>query len=304
MSELLTIKVSIEKYDEIKEYYRPFFIKKNDNYIDYVAKKNQVIITGFLSNKKVKSITFQGDNAQKEVDIWGIEVQKKKKNVLKDASWLDVGSQIGSDEVGVGDLFLPMIVVAAYVKSSQIEELKRIGITDSKKLNDEKIIEIAPQVIQKYEFSKLTLGNEKYNEMILKGENINSLKAKMHNRALRNLYEKHKKVKNIYIDQFVNEEKYYSYLTKFDEPILRNITFKTKGESYYPSIALASVVARYYLLVEKKKLERKYRATFPYGAGMDADKFLDILYKEIGKEELEKIIKINFKNYKKYLENK
>lgn len=304
MSELLTIKVSIEKYDEIKEYYRPFFIKENDNYIDYVAKKNQVIITGFLSNKKVKSITFQGDNAQKEVDIWGIGVQKKKENVLKDASWLDVGSQIGSDEVGVGDLFLPMIVVAAYVKTSQIEELKRIGITDSKKLNDKKIIEIAPKVIQKYEFSKLTLGNEKYNEMILKGENINSLKAKMHNRALRNLYQKHKKVKNIYIDQFVNEEKYYSYLTKFDEPILRNINFKTKGESYYPSIALASVVARYYLLVEKKKLERKYRATFPYGAGMDADKFLDILYKEIGKEELEKIIKINFKNYKKYLENK
>ena len=196
-----------------------------------------------------------------------------------------------------------MIVVASYVTSSQIKELKKIGITDSKKLTDQKIIEIAPLVIQKYKFSKLTLSNEKYNQMILRGENINSLKAKMHNRALRNLYQVFDNVKNIYIDQFVNEEKYYSYLTKFDEPILRNVTFKTKGESYYPSIALASVVARYYLLTEKHKLERKYNKTFPFGAGMDADGFLDELYKEIGKEELEKLIKINFKNYKKYLSN-
>ena len=101
------------------------------------------------------------------------EVKEKEKLHI-----VDFGEQIGSDEVGVGDFYLPMIVVAAYMDAHQYQRLKELGITDSKKMSDAKIREVAPILIKEFKLAKLTLSNEKYNEMISKGENINSLKAK------------------------------------------------------------------------------------------------------------------------------
>ena len=136
-------------------------------------------------------------------------------------------------------------------------------------------------------------------EMISKGENLNSLKAKMHNRALNNLHKEYIDVIAIYVDQFVSEERYYSYLDKKDEPILKGISFKTKGESRFPSVAVASVIARYYFLLEKDKLEAKYGLEFPFGAGKKADEFKKILLDKVGQEEFDKLVKQNFKNYSK-----
>ena len=44
-------------------------------------------------------------------------------------------SSIGSDEVGTGDYFGPIVVTAAYVPKDKIEFLESIGVKDSKKLN-------------------------------------------------------------------------------------------------------------------------------------------------------------------------
>lgn len=43
-------------------------------------------------------------------------------------------SIVGSDEVGTGDFFGPMTVVAVYVDAKQIPLLKELGVKDSKKL--------------------------------------------------------------------------------------------------------------------------------------------------------------------------
>ena len=164
-------------------------------------------------------------------------------------------------------------------------------------------MEIVPKVLRKYKFAKLTLSNEKYNEMIDKGENINSLKAKMHNLVLAILHQEIIDVDHIYVDQFVNEDKYYSYLTIEDKPIVRGISFKTKGESYFPCVALASVVARYYLLKEKKKLEDKYHLDFPFGASNVVDEKAKILLDKVGIKVFTKLVKANFKNYQRITDN-
>lgn len=52
-------------------------------------------------------------------------------------------SILGSDEVGTGDYFGPMTVVAVYVDAKQIPLLKELGVKDSKNLNDAQIAEIA-----------------------------------------------------------------------------------------------------------------------------------------------------------------
>ena len=298
-SPIVSIKVEEEKYLEIKDYYLPFVIEASHDYIDYVADTNDLVVTGYLSSKKKKTVTFKGDKALEEAQKWDESASLVEKEEQEEKKWIDIEEQIGSDEVGVGDFFLPMIVVAAYVHPRQIKRLRELGVTDSKKINDKKIREIGPIVIKEFEYSKLTLSNEKYNEMILKGENINSLKAKMHNRALANLHDKYIDIIKIYVDQFVNANKFYSYLTSVDEPIVRDIAFKTKGESWFPSVALASVIARYAFLLEKDKLDEKYGVDFPFGASKKVDEFAQELSRKISKEEFDSLVKMNFKNYKK-----
>lgn len=300
---LYSLKVDENKYLEIKENYLPFINGEGHDYVDFVATIEGVIIKGYISKKKNKTITFQGEKALEEIRKWAPETEeeiKEEKETPK--GWIDIEEQIGSDEVGVGDFLLPMIVVAAYVHPRQIKRLHELGVTDSKKISDSKIREIGPLLVQEFEYSKLTLPNEKYNEMILRGENINSLKAKMHNRALANLHNKYIDIQRIYVDQFVNANKFYSYLTSADEPIVRDIAFKTKGESYFPSVALASVIARYAFLLEKDKLEEKYGMEFPFGASNRVDIFSEQLLKKISKEEFASLVKQNFANYKKFVD--
>ena len=299
----VTLKFDLEKYEEVKKYYSEYFTGETGDYLDFVAKYEDAVIKGYLSKKSTRKVVFSGLNADIEAKKWDDTillfgedkpVEEKKEEKLH---FVDFGEQIGSDEVGVGDFYLPMIVVAAYINKNQYQRLKELGVTDSKKLSDKKIRELGPTLIKEFEFSKLTLSNEKYNEMTVKGENINTLKAKMHNRALSNLHKKYIDVIAIYVDQFVNENKYYSYLSKDDEPIVKGISFNTKGESRFPCVALASVIARYSLLLEKDKLDSKYGLDFPFGAGKQADEFKKVLLDKVGQSEFDKLVKRNFKNY-------
>ena len=295
----VTIKVDSDKYQQIKEHYSSYFTFEQADYLDYSAKVNEELtIKGYLSSKSKQKVLFIGESALLEAQKWDETASINVKNTTP-LQFVDYGEQIGSDEVGVGDFYLPMIVVAAYINKHQYQRLKELGVMDSKKLNDKKILEIGELLVKEFEYSKLTLSNEKYNEMIAKGENINSLKAKMHNRALANLHNKYIDVIAIYVDQFVNEDKYYKYLTIQDEPIVRGISFRPKGESLFPCVALASVIARYYFLKEKEKLEAKYGLIFPFGASKKADEFKKVLLEKVGQDEFDKLVKKNFKNYSK-----
>ena len=209
--------------------------------------------------------------------------------------------QIGSDEVGVGDFLGPMIVVAAFVSKFDIKKLREYGIHDSKKMTDKQILEIGPTLVKEFHFSKLTLPNEKYNEMLDKGENLNSMKAKMHNRALLNMHKQYLDVLNILVDQFVQENTYYKYLNDASEEQVKDIIFKTKGESYFPCVALASVIARYSYLKEMEKLSEQYGMTFPFGAGKRVTEFAKKFFDKFGEKELYKVAKKNFANYREVI---
>lgn len=293
----ITIKVDLETFNKIKEAYSSFMIPSSGDYVDFVSEYNGTIITGYSSSKSKRSVIFKGETAKEEAEKWSVTLLDNSESKKEELHYVDIDEQIGSDEVGVGDYLLPMIVVAAYLPKFKFSRLHELGVTDSKKLTDKKILEIAPLLIKEFEYSKLTLPNNKYNEMILKGENLNSLKAKMHNRALYNLHKKYIDVIAIYVDQFVSEDKYYSYLNDKNEPVVKGISFKTKGESRFPSVALASCIARYFFLLEKKALEEKYGLEFPNGAGKKVDEFKKVLLKKVGQEEYDKLVKKNFKNY-------
>lgn len=297
MKENITITVPSTLVEVMKEYYSDCLENSQGEYVDFQARKNDVIITAYLSKKENKKVTFFGENALEEARVWNPEVEKQEKKESVKEGWLYFGDQIGSDEVGVGDFLGPMIVVAAFVSERDIKKLIELGIHDSKKMTDKKILEVGPEIVKQFKFSKLTLSNEKYNEMLDKGENLNSMKAKMHNRALLNMHKEYIDVLNIFVDQFVAEKTYYKYLNDANEEQVKDITFRTKGESYFPCVALASVIARYSYLKEMEKLSEKYGMDFPFGASKKVTEFAKRFLDKYGEEELYKVAKKNFANY-------
>ena len=299
--EFVTIQLDLDKVSLLKEHYSPYKVLNDGEYVDAMYKKDDIVITVYSGKKEKKKVTFIGNDALNEALLWDKEAQIKETKEKQKQAWEFFGSQIGSDEVGVGDFLAPMIVVASYVTEKDIKLLKELGVKDSKQLSDTRIREIGAELVKKIEYSKLTLSNDRYNELIAK-ENINSLKAKMHNRALYNLVNKHPDVIGVYVDQFVPKEKYYEYLNANpDENIVRDISFMTKGESLYPSVAVSSIIARYAFLLEMDKLNEKYECKIPLGASKRVNDFAKDFIQKHGIVEFNKIAKKNFANYKEVI---
>ncbi|MCR5491405.1 MAG: ribonuclease HIII [Bacilli bacterium] len=265
----------------------------------WIAKQEDVVITAYSkTHNGFHKVLFQGEKAEYEASIWGSPQEPKTKN---EATPVSKFPQIGSDEVGTGDFFGPICVCAAYVDKESLKLLKELGVTDSKKMTDAHILEIGPTLINKIPYSQLSLGNEKYNEVVRKGLNMNSIKAKMHNQCLLNLKAKYPN-SFVYQDQFAEPSLYYSYL-KNEPKILRGIEFSTKGELAFPSVAAGSVIARYSFLRKMKSLGEEYGVEIPFGAGTAVDEFAKEFAEKHGLEALKSITKSNFANMKRILED-
>ena len=300
MIERVTIVVNSETKDEIVKNYSPIQKENKGEYILFFAQDNNVTVTVYNSKKSDKfKVFFIGTTALIEAKRWDKDAasnKPKEKVAPTQASWEVLDTQIGSDEVGTGDFFGPICVCAAYVKDSDIDRLKKLGIDDSKRLKDDQIRKLGKILIKEFEYSQLSLNNEKYNELVDKNMNMNEMKAKMHNRVLLNLLNKHKTTKHILIDQFLQESSYYKYL-KDEKDVVKGITFKTKGETYFPSVAVGSIIARYSFIQHMDLLSKKYKMEIPYGASKRVTEFAKKFVKKYGYKELDKIVKKNFANY-------
>ena len=299
--ESVTLIIDFAKKCEIEKHYKNYQKNNKGEYIEFFAKKEDINITIYSSKKEneYKAI-FLGIDPLKEAKLFdenaSINIKKDKKSTSK-ASWLVLSNQIGSDEVGTGDLFGPITVAASFVKKEDIPYLRKLGVDDSKRLSEKEILSIGAKLINKIEYSQVALDNQKYNELVLKGYNLNQMKALMHNQVLLNLVKKHRDIKEIFVDQFAEKDKYYSYLEN-EKEVVNNITFKTKGESYFPSVAVSSIIARYSFLRKMEAMNKKYNFIFPLGAGKNASEAAKKFAKKFNESELEKVAKKNFANLK------
>ncbi len=301
MANVVSIAISEKEEEKIISAFAKDKVANQNQYISFFAKKNGSTISIYKPNKKGKIIAvFQGINSRKIAEAY---THFEKEMPLFEnadghieAAIVNKFPQIGSDEVGTGDFFGPVCVCASFIKESDLPLLKKLGIDDSKKMNDEYILSIGPKLVHDFEYSQLSLPNEKFN-LIHNKINMNAIKAKMHNRCLLNLYQKHPDAE-VYQDQFAEPKLYFSYL-KSEDIVLKNINFHTKGESLFSSVALASVIARYSFLRKMAALDEKYSLHFPLGAGQDVDLFIPYFIDKYGKDELKKVAKLSWANYKK-----
>ncbi len=291
----VVIKVNDEIKKKMIEYYKDKVRDKKIPYVVFQAQDEDTVITLYESGKCM----FQGTSADVDATMWGIALdntkEKKDEQKKKDAIYYNCNA-VGSDEVGTGDYFGPIVVTACYVTKEDIPYLEQLGVTDSKKLDDEKIKRIAKDIAKKIKYRSVILHNSEYNDRHSNNVNMNKIKSIMHNKVLYQLIQEEKpKYDYIIIDEFARESRYYEYLGNSPH-IQRDITFLIKAEDKNLAVACASIISRYIFLKEFDKLCDDVHLPLPKGAGKDVDKIGEEIVEKFGKEKLHDIAKLNFKN--------
>ncbi|WP_290771618.1 ribonuclease HIII [Anaerofustis sp.] len=197
---------------------------------------------------------------------------------------------LGSDEVGKGDFYAPLIVGSIYLNKKEYDLLKTIGVKDSKNLSDNQIVKIATEIKHiTQNYSILRIGQKKYNELYSKIGNINAILAWAHITNIKNVYKK-QPFKNALIDKFGREEQIRKGLEELDLKMI----FKPKAEQNI-AVAAASILARDALITTMQNMNRHYNFEFPLGANrIVIEKGKDFVNK-FGKEELINVCKMHFK---------
>lgn len=291
----VVIKVNDEIKEKMIEYYKD---KRRDKVIPYVvfqAEEEDTVITMYESGK----VMFQGTSADVDAAMWGVQLEntKEKKEERKKADLKYYNcSAVGSDEVGTGDYYGPIVVTACFVSRDDIPFLEELGVGDSKKIDDSKILKIAPQIAKKIKYKSVILSNKEYNEKYTKDINMNKIKAILHNRVLYQLINEEKpEYDYIIVDEFAREARYYDYISD-QKLIQRGITFLTKAEDKNNAVACASIISRYLFLKEFDKLCDEIHIPLPKGAGHDVDTIGEEVVEKYGEDKLKDIAKLNFKN--------
>ena len=304
------IKVNDTIKEKMSEFYEGKKRSKTPPYAIFQAEDNDTIITLYESGKAM----FQGLSADIEASMWEminndssnlddfLDEPRKKKKEEKIEIPININS-IGSDEVGTGDYFGPIVVSASYVSVNDIEFLTNLGVRDSKKLSDEKILEIVPQIVKRIKYKTIILSNKEYNKYHNDDMNMNKVKAILHNKVLYNLiHENDIKYDYIVVDQFESPKSYYNHLND-NTKVVKDITFITKAEDKCLSVACSSLISRYVFIKEIDKLGDKYGIFIPKGASSYVEDIAIKLIEKYGKNVLNDIAKLNFSNTKRILES-
>ena len=173
----IVYKISDNTKEEMIKYYENKKRDKTPPYAIFQAEEDGTIITLYESGK----VMFQGISADIDANMWRdmeahlnngnlpIENKKKEKKEKDEKELYEERKKyfyinsIGSDEVGTGDYFGPVVVTASFVKKDDIEFLTELGVRDSKKLTDDKILKIVPEIIKKIPYETIVYSNKEYN---------------------------------------------------------------------------------------------------------------------------------------------
>jgi len=308
---VISFKVSDELKDELTEHFKYNKRDKTPAYAVFQADEADTVVTLYESGK----VVFQGVSADIDAALWkqrqkhlnptmdiaeknsDNKDKKDKKEVIVDPKIYN-SSSIGSDEVGTGDYFGPIVVTASYVSKENISFLENLGVKDSKKMTDEKILEVVPKFIKTIPYESIVLSNREYNNYYGENFNMNKIKAVLHNKVLLKMKNKNFDLDYIIVDEFAKKFVYYNYLKESSE-VCKGITFLTKGEERNLAVACASLISRYIFLNEFYKLAKNLDMFLPKGAGSKVDEVGVQIIKKYGIEKLNDISKLNFKNTEK-----
>jgi len=253
------------------------------------ARKERVFITFYRSGQ----VVIQGKNATDLADQY-LAPLKSKQSVHGLDSIKSLKDWIGTDESGKGDFFGPLVVAALYVNKKTEHKLWQIGVRDSKKISDPKIIELADAIKKSCSHSVVTFSPDKYNKIYNDFKNLNHLLASAHAQAIKNLVEK-TGCGVVIADKFGDESLIRNAL---GENLNFKLIQKNRAETNL-AVAGASILAREKFINSLDKLSQNYQMNFPPGASNNVIDAARRFVKKYGKGKLIEVAKTHFKTIEK-----
>lgn len=200
---------------------------------------------------------------------------------------------IGVDESGKGDFFGPLVIAGVLVNEKSAKLFMDLGIKDSKKISDKKILELEKHIKANAVHSIVAISNSRYNELYANIKNLNRLLAWGHARVIENIAENNE-CEYALSDKFGDESLIKSALMKNGQNIRLEQMVRAESDV---AVAAASVLARATFVQKMKAMEETYGVIFPKGCAAQvkiaAKEFID----KYGKERLSEVCKTHFKTY-------
>lgn len=227
------------------------------------------------------------DIASKVNEILGkSSCSEKKEEILMSAE-----KYIGTDESGKGDFFGPLVVAGVQVNSENKQKFIDLGVKDSKKLDDKKILQLANIIKANAVHSVVVMTPVKYNELYNKFKNLNKLLAWGHARAIENILEK-SPCEYALADKFGDESLIKNALMQKGRSIILNQMVRAEADI---AVACASVIARAEFVKRMADMEAKYELTMSKGASDKVVQQAKEFVKKYSFERLNEVAKIHFK---------
>ena len=197
-------------------------------------------------------------------------------------------THIGTDESGKGDFFGPLVIAGVMVDEKNAQYFIDMGIKDSKKLSDKKMLAMSVEIKKRAPFSIIAVSNSKYNELYNNMKNLNKLLAWGHARAI-------EWCEYALSDKFGDESLIKSALMKNGRSIRLEQMCKAESDI---AVAAASVLARATFVQKMNDMEKIYGITFQKGCSGLVKDVAKSFIEKYGKEKLKEVCKMHFKTYK------
>lgn len=269
------------------------FVLTKPPYTLFSANKTGVSCTLYTSGK----LTVQGKGKDEFITFY------LEPEILKSVAYsypevnMDMTARIGVDEAGKGDFFGPLCIGAVQADENGIKELLKLGVKDSKQMNDKIMLALAPKIRGAVATTVVKISPSKYNEMYQSFQNLNKLLAWGHATAIAELVEK-TGCKKALIDQFTTEPLVQRALEK--RGIEVDLTQRTRAEDD-PVVAAASILARAAFVDGIDFLSREIGFVLPKGASSIVVRAGRQLVQKEGRGILERVAKLHFKTTQEIL---
>lgn len=263
-------------------------------YTLFAAKKPGIACTFYQSGK----LTVQGKEMASFIEFY-LEPEILKSFEFSHAeSLMDLTPRLGVDESGKGDFFGPLCVAGVYAKGDEIAELKKLGVKDSKSLNDVTIEKIAKAIRAKYAHYILKINPLKYNELYAKFGNLNHLLAWGHATVIENLAAQ-TGCQHAIVDQFADKQVVERAVARKKLEI--KITQRHRAEEDLV-VAAASILSRYAFVEGLHRLSEGAGILLPKGASQQVIAAGKKVVRTHGVDYLQNVAKLHFKTLDAILE--
>jgi ribonuclease HIII len=256
--------------------------------------RNEGVVVNLYENGK---IVFGGNNYLliEEIRDFLLSIGAKDiKRRKKEYPPIEVsGTRIGTDEVGKGDYYGPLVIGGILITEDKEEKISKLGIKDSKRLSETTISNLAikiREILNKKEYEVIWISPIKYNILYNDLGNLNKILGWGHARTIENLLDDGKNCKIAIADQFGDQ----SYIERALMRKGRQIRLiQVPHAERDLAVAAASVLAREMFNQKFQEMCDSYGIQFPKGASLVIE-FGKQLVKEYGIDVLRNVAKVHF----------